>query len=83
MRKSISNMSTNYTQTESSLIAACLKGDRKSQKALYTLYSPKFFSVCLKYTKNQMDAEDVLQEGFIKLFKTSTSSKEKVHLKDG
>ena len=62
-------MSTNYTPTESSLIAACLKGDRKSQKALYTQYSPKFFSICLKYTKNQMDAEDVLQEGFIKLFK--------------
>jgi RNA polymerase sigma factor (sigma-70 family) len=62
-------MQTNHTQSESALIAACIKGDRKSQKALYTLYSPKFFSICLKYTKNQMDAEDVLQEGFVKLFK--------------
>jgi RNA polymerase sigma-70 factor (ECF subfamily) len=62
-------MQTNYTQSETSLIAACIKGDRKSQKALYSQYSPKFFSICLKYTKNQMDAEDVLQEGFVKLFK--------------
>src|SRR3954468_12237324 len=61
-------MNTNFTQTEASLIESCLMGDRKSQKALYELYAPKLFSVCLNYTKNQMDAEDVLQDGFVKLF---------------
>jgi len=53
---------------EATLISNCLAGDRKQQKALYDLYSPKLFSICLRYTKNQMDAEDVLQEGFVKLF---------------
>jgi RNA polymerase sigma-70 factor (ECF subfamily) len=61
-------MNANFINTESLLIDSCLKGDRKSQKALYELYSPKMFSICLRYTKNQMDAEDVLQDGFIKLF---------------
>ncbi len=53
---------------ESHLIENCLKGERKSQKALYDMYSPKMYSICLRYCKNQMDAEDVLQEAFIKLF---------------
>ena len=61
-------MNTNFTQTEETLIENCLKGDRKSQKALYELYAPKLFTVCLNYTKNHMDAEDVLQESFVKLF---------------
>jgi RNA polymerase sigma-70 factor (ECF subfamily) len=61
-------MNTNSTQTEASLIESCINGDRKSQKKLYELYSPKLFLICLKYTKNQMDAEDVLQDGFVKLF---------------
>jgi RNA polymerase sigma factor (sigma-70 family) len=61
-------MNTNFTQTEATLIENCLKGDRKSQKALYELHAPKLFTVCLKYLKNEMDAEDVLQESFVKLF---------------
>ncbi|HEX8356074.1 MAG TPA: sigma-70 family RNA polymerase sigma factor [Segetibacter sp.] len=62
-------MNTNITQTEALLIEDCLNGNRKQQKALYDFYSPKLYAICLRYTKNQMDAEDVLQEGFIKLFK--------------
>lgn len=61
-------MNTNFTHTEETLIANCLKGDRKSQKTLYSLYAPRLFTVCLNYTKHQMDAEDVLQDGFVKLF---------------
>lgn len=61
-------MNTNSTHAEETLIANCLRGDRKSQKDLYDLYAPRLFSVCLKYTKNQMDAEDVLQDSFVKLF---------------
>ena len=53
---------------ESQLIENCIKGDRKCQKELYDVYSPKLYSICLKYAKNQMDAEDILQEGFVKLF---------------
>jgi RNA polymerase sigma factor (sigma-70 family) len=53
---------------ESVLIQMCISGDRKSQKHLYEMYCSKTFAICLRYSKNQMDAEDVLQEGFVKLF---------------
>ncbi len=61
-------MSANITKTEELLISDCLKGDRKAQKSLYEFYSPKLYSICFRYTKNEMDAEDVLQDGFVKLF---------------
>lgn len=61
-------MNTIFTQSEGILIRNCINGDRKHQKALYDLYSPKMFTICVRYTKNQMDAEDVLQEGFVKVF---------------
>lgn len=60
-------MNATYT-LEGQLIENCIKGERKSQKALYDLFSPRMYSICLRYCKNQMDAEDVLQEGFVKLF---------------
>lgn len=53
---------------EQILIQQSIQGDRKSQKTLYELYASKMFSVCLRYAKNQMDAEDILQDGFVKLF---------------
>src|SRR4051812_15561328 len=52
----------------SQLIADCANGNRKSQKAMYDHFSAKMYSICLRYSKNQMDAEDILQEGFVKLF---------------
>jgi len=61
-------MNGNFTLLESQLISNCIKGERKSQKELYDLFSPKMYLICLRYSKNQMDAEDILQEGFIKLF---------------
>jgi RNA polymerase sigma factor (sigma-70 family) len=61
-------MNGTFTLTENRLIENCIAGDRKSQKELYEKYSPKMFAVCLRYSKNQMDAEDILQDGFVKLF---------------
>lgn len=61
-------MNLTFTLTESRLIESCISGDRKSQKELYDKFSSKMFAVCLRYAKSQMDAEDILQEGFIKLF---------------
>jgi RNA polymerase sigma factor (sigma-70 family) len=54
--------------TETELIEGCKAGKRDLQKALYTRFSAKMLGVCLRYTKNREEAEDVLQEGFIKLF---------------
>lgn len=50
------------------LIDGCLKGDRRSQHAVYKLFYGKMKAVCLRYTKDSDQAMDVLQEGFIKVF---------------
>ena len=50
------------------LVEKCAKGDRKAQRALYDLYAGKMLVVALRYTKTQLEAEDVLQESFIKVF---------------
>ena len=54
-------------QTEE-LIRGCIKGERFSQNRLYALYAPKMFVVCIRYSKNREEAEETLQEGFIKVF---------------
>lgn len=61
-------METNFTPIDFSLIKLCISGNRKSQKKLYDYLSPKMFPVCLKFFKTTADAEDVLQEGFVKMF---------------
>ena len=50
------------------IIKGCQKGKASAQKALYELYAPKMFGVCLQYCKDHTEAEDCLQEGFIKVF---------------
>ena len=50
------------------IIAGCKKKDRKSQQQLFEILAPKMYGHCLRYTKNEVDAQDVLQEGFIKVF---------------
>jgi len=54
---------------EKELVKACLNNDSAAQKALYKLFASKMLGVCLRYTTNKMEAEDVLQDGFIKVFK--------------
>ena len=54
---------------EKQLIKKCLKGDAAAQKQLYTLHAPYMLGVCYRYTKSLQDAEDVLQEGFVKVFR--------------
>jgi len=51
------------------LIAQCLKCDTTAQFDLYQKYSPKMFGVCLRFAKCREEAEDILQEGFIKVFR--------------
>lgn len=50
------------------LIKDCLKGHRHAQSQLYQLFAPSMFSVCLRYAKSREEAEEVLQEGFMKVF---------------
>jgi len=50
------------------LIQLCIKGERHSQSRLYALLAPKMFVICLRYSKNREEAEETLQEGFMKVF---------------
>lgn len=50
------------------LIAGCKKGDRKAQEQLYRKYSSKLFGVCLKYSRNKMEAEDNLHDSFMTIY---------------
>jgi RNA polymerase sigma-70 factor (ECF subfamily) len=52
--------------TELEIVHGCKKQDRKAQKALYDRYSAVMYGVCLRYMKNQADAEDILIEGLFK-----------------
>jgi RNA polymerase sigma-70 factor (ECF subfamily) len=54
--------------TEEYIISGCIQNHPSSQRELYNRYSPKMLSVCYRYAQNREDAEDMLQEGFIKVF---------------
>ena len=54
--------------TEELMLAGCLKNNTASQEALYNRFSPRMLGVCYRFAKNREDAEDMLQEGFIKVF---------------
>ncbi|RXK81773.1 RNA polymerase sigma factor [Filimonas effusa] len=63
--------------TEEAIITGCLQFDPISQRALYNKYSPKMLSVCYRFAHNRQDAEDMLQEGFIKVFTQISSFENK------
>ena len=54
--------------TEELMLAGCLKNNAAAQEALYARFSPRMLGVCYRFAKNREDAEDMLQEGFIKVF---------------
>ncbi len=53
---------------ESELISRCLNHEPASQNKLYNLFAPKMFGICLRYAGNKMEAEDIFQNGFLRLF---------------
>ncbi len=54
--------------SEKNLLTECLKGNPDAQKALYEKYKVPLFRVCLRYAKDRPEAEDMLQDGFVKIF---------------
>jgi len=60
---------SNYNIPERDLIRACIAGDRAMQQELYRRFAPKMYAVCMRYANNADDAQDLLQEGFIKVFR--------------
>ena len=50
------------------IVEGCKKGQRKFQEQLYRYFAGKMFSICMRYSYSKEEAEDMLQEGFIKAF---------------
>lgn len=56
-------------QHEKKLIQKASSGKREAQKALYERYAPKMLALCQRYVKDAHFAEDVMIEGFVKVFR--------------
>ena len=54
--------------TEEQMLAGSIKNNAAAQEALYNRFSPRMLGVCYRFGKNREDAEDMLQDGFIKVF---------------
>ncbi|MEO8109595.1 MAG: sigma-70 family RNA polymerase sigma factor [Ginsengibacter sp.] len=54
--------------TEEQMLKGCLENIASTQEALYNRFSPRMLGVCYRFARNREDAEDMLQEGFIKIF---------------
>ncbi len=57
-----------YRAKETELIEGCQRQNREAQHALYRTYSGKMYSLCCRYVKDRMEAEDVLITSFTKIF---------------
>ena len=63
------NTESNYIIPDNDLIKGCIDGDRRMQEELYRRFSPKMYAVCLRYASNAEEAQDILQDAFIKVYK--------------
>ena len=53
---------------DSTLVEKCINGDQSAQRELFEKFAPKMLGVCMRYAKSTEQAEDVLQESFVKVF---------------
>ncbi|MFZ4521664.1 MAG: RNA polymerase sigma factor [Bacteroidales bacterium] len=58
---------------DDSIIEGCIAGKRSAQSALYRKYAAVMLALCLRYAQNHDEAEDILQEAFLKIFQNITS----------
>ncbi len=63
------SLKSNYNTPEPDLIRESIAGNRAMQEELYNRFAPKMYAVCMRYAGNAEDAQDLLQEGFIKVFR--------------
>ena len=54
--------------SDDQIIHECRKGKRRAYSWLYQKYAPVLLGICMRYTRKRDEAEDVLQDGFIKVF---------------
>jgi RNA polymerase sigma-70 factor (ECF subfamily) len=65
----LKHMNLDRTFTVDSLLDGCKRGDRKAQESLYKALASKMMAVCTRYAKDTFEAEDILQMGFVKVFR--------------
>ena len=54
--------------TEAELVRGCIEEKRSFQEALFNRYAPKMLSVCRRYARHELEAEDLLQDAFVRIF---------------
>ena len=59
--------------SDKNIIEGCIIGQREAYSNLFNKYSPIMLVICMRYSKNKAEAEDIMQEGFIKVFKNIKS----------
>lgn len=57
-----------FFTTESQLVKALQKGEARAQKTVYDRYSAKMLAICVRYVSNRADAEDVMIDGFMRVY---------------
>ncbi len=62
--------------TEQELLELCKKGKPSAQRTLYEKYKGSLMGICLRYTRSRMEADDIFQEAFIKVFNNIASVRE-------
>jgi RNA polymerase sigma factor (sigma-70 family) len=55
------------------LVEACKKGDRRAQESLYRMFSRDMYHLCLSFSGDRDEAKDILQDAFIKIFRSLDS----------
>jgi len=68
-------MTSNQFPDDYDLIRGCLQNNAAMQKMLYDKYAAKLFGIALRYAHSQEDAKDILQDGFVKVFKNLSKYK--------
>ena len=62
-------MASNIPDINQELIGSCIRGDRVAQYRLYKQYSRSMYNLCLRIVPDRSEAEDLLQEAFIRMFR--------------
>lgn len=62
------------------IVSRCLQNDAAAQKQLYQHYAPQMLALCYRYTKDSHEASDVLQEGFVRVFRSLAQWKQEGEL---
>lgn len=64
----------------SQLITDCIGQDARAQKALYTLFAPAMYKICLRYATDTSSAQDIFQDAFVKVYQNLHKIKQASHL---